>query len=113
MPGGNRRGPLGDGPQTGRGLGYCAGYDEPRYTDTQAAPGSGRGFRWGGRGRGAGRGRGRRNRFNTGFGPERGSRAFTAQTLSPEQEAEALKAQATELQGALQDIQKRLDQLET
>lgn len=112
MPGGNRKGPLGDGPQTGRGLGYCAGYDEPGYIDTQTALGLGRGFRWGGRGRGAGRGRGRRNRFNAGFGLERGRRAFTAQAISPEQEAEALKAQAAELQDALQEIQKRLDQME-
>ena len=32
MPYGNRRGPLGLGPRSGRGLGYCSGYDSPGYT---------------------------------------------------------------------------------
>ncbi len=50
MPGGDRTGPVGRGPMTGRALGYCAGYDVPGY----ANPGFGRGF-----GRGWGRGFGR------------------------------------------------------
>jgi hypothetical protein len=29
MPGGDRTGPLGTGPRTGRGLGYCGSYDSP------------------------------------------------------------------------------------
>lgn len=29
MPGGDRRGPRGDGPRTGRMAGYCSGYDQP------------------------------------------------------------------------------------
>ena len=54
MPGGDRTGPRGLGSRTGRGLGYCAGYDNPVYTK-----GSGMGFgRGGGRGRGVGYGRG-------------------------------------------------------
>ena len=32
MPGGNRTGPEGKGPATGRGLGYCTGSDTPGYT---------------------------------------------------------------------------------
>jgi hypothetical protein len=31
MPGGDRTGPLGYGPMTGRGAGYCAGYVTPGY----------------------------------------------------------------------------------
>ena len=54
MPWGDRTGPLGLGPRTGRALGYCAGYPVPGYMN----PGFGRGFgwrRWGpGRGRGFG-----------------------------------------------------------
>lgn len=46
MPGGDRTGPHGLGPRTGRSLGYCSGYNSPGYTN----PGFGRGFR--GRGRG-------------------------------------------------------------
>lgn len=68
MPGGDKRGPNGMGPMTGRGLGYCAGYDAPGFT-SDAPPrggsgygrGSGFGFRGGmrsGRGFGYGRGRG-------------------------------------------------------
>lgn len=51
MPGGDRTGPLGLGPRTGRAAGYCAGYNIPGY----ANPGYGRGF---GRGGGQGFGRG-------------------------------------------------------
>ena len=29
MPGGDRKGPMGEGPMTGRGLGLCAGNDTP------------------------------------------------------------------------------------
>jgi len=46
MPRGDRSGPDGYGPRTGRGLGYCNGYDTPGFSR-----GSGRGF---GRGRGFG-----------------------------------------------------------
>jgi len=51
MPGGDRTGPRGLGPRTGRAVGYCAGYNMPGY----ANPGFGRGFGFG-RGRGFGRG---------------------------------------------------------
>ncbi len=55
MPGGDRTGPMGMGPRTGWGAGFCAGYGVPGY----ANPGYGmRGSFLGGRG-----GLGRRNRF--------------------------------------------------
>ena len=47
MPGGDRKGPEGYGPRTGRSLGYCAGYESPGFT--KGIP----------RGRGLGRGWGR------------------------------------------------------
>jgi len=31
MPGGDRTGPAGMGPMTGRAAGYCAGYNVPGY----------------------------------------------------------------------------------
>lgn len=37
MPGGDRTGPCGEGPQTGRSMGYCSGHDAPGYV----YPGSG------------------------------------------------------------------------
>ena len=51
MPGGDRTGPMGLGPRTGRGAGYCSGSSTPGYLNP--GPGLGRGF---GRGRGLGRG---------------------------------------------------------
>ncbi len=55
MPRGDGTGPMGTGPMTGRGAGYCAGYTAPGYTDPvgfgrrlagsrRTSRGSGRGF---------------------------------------------------------------------
>ena len=52
MPRGDRTGPRGLGPMTGRAAGYCAGYPVPGFMNP--IPGYGRGF-----GRGFGRGYGR------------------------------------------------------
>ena len=56
MPGGDRTGPWGLGPRTGRAAGYCVGYNMPGYTNPRygrdLGRGKGRGF--GGRGRGFG-----------------------------------------------------------
>ena len=53
MPGGDRRGPMGLGPMTGRGMGYCAGYDMPGYMNRPMGSG-GMGYGRGGFGRGRG-----------------------------------------------------------
>ena len=52
MPRGDRTGPQGMGPMTGRAAGYCAGYDAPGYADPRfgRAYGMGRGYGGGGRG---------------------------------------------------------------
>ncbi len=74
MAGGDRTGPEGRGPLTGRGLGYCAGGERPGYVSAgqPGGQGYGRGCGWGfGRGRGYGRGFGSRHGF--GFG---GARRF-------------------------------------
>lgn len=55
MPMGDGRGPLGKGPLTGRGAGFCAGFRTPGYTRT----GAGRGAGFGGGVRGSGFGFGR------------------------------------------------------
>lgn len=63
MPLGDRTGPWGLGPMTGRGLGHCAGFPYPGYMNPgYPGLGLGRGFGFGrgyGRGFGFGRGRGR------------------------------------------------------
>lgn len=48
MPKGDKTGPAGQGPKTGRAAGYCAGYDVPGYLNPGfgMGRGSGRGFGW-------------------------------------------------------------------
>jgi hypothetical protein len=113
MPFGDRTGPEGFGPMTGRGVGFCTGSGVPGNVN----PGFGRGF--GGRGRNGGRGW--RNWIGaaglTGLGyafrswPRWGEpQAFAAPTR--DQELGALKAQARQFESALGDIRKRIDDLE-
>jgi hypothetical protein len=109
MPRGDGTGPEGMGPMTGRGAGYCAGYDVPGYDN----PMPGRGF-----GRGGGRGRRWRHWFYaTGLpGWLRFGRApwwgAPAGPPTREQETEALKAQAGWLQQQLDAINKRIGELD-
>ena len=80
MPRGDGTGPWGAGPMTGRGVGHCAGYEQPGF----ANPGPG--FAGVGRGPGGGRGgRGFRNRFYaTGLtGWQRAERGMQAWGVAP------------------------------
>jgi hypothetical protein len=43
MPGGDRTGPMGTGPMTGRGMGYCAGFPVPGFMNRPGWFGFGRG----------------------------------------------------------------------
>ncbi|UCH98293.1 MAG: DUF5320 domain-containing protein [Candidatus Aminicenantes bacterium] len=106
MPGGDRTGPLGVGPMTGRGLGYCGGFDAPGYAYT--GPFFGRGF-------GFGRGRGRGMRRGMGFGLRWGVSVYPYPYVPPysyENEAEMLRQQAKHLEDSLEQINKRLTQIE-
>ena len=103
MPFGNGTGPAGMGPMTGRAAGYCAGYTMPGY----ANPVPGRGF-WGRGGRG-----GVLSRRGAWFGaPYDYAPAYGVPQYNPRQNLDALKAQAQYLQQALEDIQKRIGELE-
>ena len=106
MPSGNRMGPRGEGPKTGRGLGYCADNDQPGYAESQIRQGFGRGF-----GRGGGGWRGR-NWSDIDFRPRRGRGRFSIPATPASQDVNDLKAQAQELQITLQGIQARLAELE-
>lgn len=90
MPGGNGTGPMGTGPMTGRGMGYCAGYSRPGFVN----PGFGRGTGWG-RGRGRGFGMGWRNRWADPFysAPVYPAQPYM-QPATAQNEADALKDQA-------------------
>ncbi|MBN1287604.1 MAG: DUF5320 domain-containing protein [Anaerolineae bacterium] len=107
MPAGDRTGPIGQGPMTGRGAGYCAGYDAPGY----AAPVPGRGCGWGGwRGGGWGRGFGGW-RGSWEFGPARYGRRWTPVAPPPDEEVEMLRRHAQGIQAELERINRRIDEL--
>jgi hypothetical protein len=107
---------------TGRGAGYCAGYDAPGYANP--VPGRGFGMGWGrgrawGSGWGRGRGRGWRHWYYAtglpgwarfGYTPAWG--APPTQPLTREQETEFLKTQAEGLQQELDAISQRIAELE-
>ncbi len=116
MPGFDGTGPQGAGPMTGGARGYCnpatAGY-APRYG---MRPGYGRGL---GRGRGFGAGYGQG--YGRGFGP-RGygagpvmapSPAYASPPMDSAQELGMLKSEADGLKRALDDIRRRIKELET
>lgn len=104
MPRGDRTGPMGMGPMTGRGLGFCTGFTAPGYANRF---GCGFGF---------GRGRGFRRMFNAAGLPRRAR--FGAPNLdepcftSEADEKELLKRQAKFFESRLGKINKRLDELE-
>ncbi len=105
MPLGDRTGPQGLGPRTGRGLGYCSGSPVPGYMNNWGGRGGfGRGGGWGrGFGRGYGRGLG------WGYGAAYAPPVYNA---DPQARASALRAQADELKVALENIQKELDNID-
>ncbi len=101
MPGGDRTGPLGQGPMTGRGAGFCGG---------NAAPGNANAGRGGGRGGGF-----RRWFFATGLpGWMRFGSADPggAPGYSREDEMRTLRSQSEYLSKALEDINMRLSEIE-
>ena len=114
MPGGDRTGPQGFGPMTGRAAGFCAGYSMPGYANQGGGRGMGMGWR---RGMGRGGGRGWRHWFYaTGIpGWARAGYGFSglaAPPLAAEQELDGLKQQAEYLQESLSHVSERIEQLE-
>jgi len=86
MPGGDRTGPTGAGPMTGRGAGYCNGFNRPG----SFRPGIGRGRR------------------NMNFGAGRQGAQFNQEEFSnnPDKDREI-----ADLKNQLKNIESRLDQL--
>ena len=103
MPGGNGTGPMGAGPMTGRGAGYCASFDSPGFAN------------FGGRGMGMGRGMrmGRSGGFGRGgFGF--GNRFYGAQqapAMTAEQEKEYVRNDIKAIEEELEAAKKRLKEL--
>ena len=109
---GDGTGPRGMGPMTGRGAGYCAGYSVPGFANP--IPGRGFGMDFGrGFGRG-GWGRGRGWAYPNVGGNYGMPYAYPyAPMMTSEQEADMLKAQAEDLKSGLEDINKRISELES
>lgn len=94
MPRRDGTGPLGQGPMTGRGFGYCAGYDAP-----ESVYGTGRGF-------GCGPGRG----FRRGF--RRSPGYYGSIEDYPVDEKKMLKEQTSFFEEKLKAIKQRMEKLE-
>ncbi len=111
MPKGDRTGPYGLVPMTGRGAGFCAGYPVPGYINSAAGRGSfgyGRGGGW------------RRCYYATGlpgwlrgaFGaPDAGAAYYRAAGKEPAGESETLKRERDFLKQGLKEIDEKLKEL--
>ncbi|MFC1552265.1 DUF5320 domain-containing protein [Candidatus Latescibacterota bacterium] len=122
MPRGDRTGPNGMGPMTGRGAGYCAGFSVPGFMSPLGRQGQGF-FRGGGRGGGRG--------FGRGFGyaapvspyvnqayypyedPSLGYDNPDASIDSANQKLEMLKSQADQLESTLKNLKNHIEELES
>ncbi len=118
MPAGDRTGPAGYGPRTGRAAGYCAGYDTPGYLNPTDGFGYGRGFvRGRGRsfGRGYGRGYGFRGAAYSPQAPYYGQLYQASYGLAPtaKEESQYLKEEAKSLKGELEVVNQRIKDLES
>ena len=107
MPAGDKTGPVGNGPKTGRAMGLCNGFETPGYMNQSNGEfGRGRGFAGQGFGGNRPRARGRfwgQGRF---FGQ--------ADTNAAEQNSrnlQSLKQQAQQLQNNLSQINKTIAEL--
>ena len=107
MPGGDRTGPLGLGPGTGWGIGFCRGYAYPGYSRIRGAFGRGAGYRnmywatgvpgW--------------QRYGW-YGRYPGFEPFGV-PVTEEDEVRFLQQEAEDLEQALKDIRNRLQKLES
>ncbi|MDZ7822502.1 MAG: DUF5320 domain-containing protein [Candidatus Marinimicrobia bacterium] len=111
MPRGDRTGPDGYGPMTGRGLGYCNGYDSPGFT--KGVPRGGAGY-----GRGMGYGRGGGFGFGRGSGWRANPAPYPGPAYAPQApndrsgELRALKDRAQQMKEDLEAVNARISELE-
>jgi hypothetical protein len=104
MPRGDRTGPIGAGPLTGRGAGWCAGHDRPGFANPASRLGLQAGYRGGGRGW-------RNMYYATGLpGWARGQSVPPAPAAG--RELADLKAEAVRLAQGLDVIEQRIAELE-
>lgn len=128
MPGGDRTGPMGMGPMTGRSAGFCAGYTVPGYMNPIPGRGGGMGFGQGRGGFGRGGGRGWRNMYYAtgltgwqrsgmglpawgGYAPAYRAAPYNP-AVTPDQELNALKSQVQFMEEDLKAAKERVTELE-
>eukprot|EP00828_Plagiopyla_frontata_P028464 TRINITY_DN36821_c0_g1_i1.p2 TRINITY_DN36821_c0_g1~~TRINITY_DN36821_c0_g1_i1.p2 ORF type:complete len:156 (-),score=8.53 TRINITY_DN36821_c0_g1_i1:90-557(-) len=106
MPRGDRSGPNGMGSMTGRGAGFCNGFNAPGYINTGVAGGYGRGM-GAGRGFGGGFHRGPGRGYGIGFQPFYAAPVYSKETEKGyvENEVSFLKEQLKALEGRLAEMQ--------
>jgi hypothetical protein len=117
MPSGDGTGPNGNGPMSGRGLGFCNGYSNPGFVNRPYGRGYNRGM---GIGRGTGRGFGRGIGWRNNLGWYRGGRfggpimqgpSFVQEPINPDDYVNDLKTQKEFLEQNLKDINEKLEKL--
>ena len=119
MPRGDKTGPNGAGPMTGRAAGYCVGYTSPGYMNPRRGYGRGSGRGWG-----RGYGRGWRRGWQVYPPPAIVQPAYpqtyppVTQQQTPDQEVAALEnyhkdlvAEKADLEKEMNDIKTRIDDL--
>ena len=95
MPGGDRTGPLGEGPLTGRRMGFCAGEDQAGYMFN-----TGFGFR---------RGRGQKTRFERGYNRNWGTSRFAPSENIQSTSVHHIDVLANEFSDLIQKLNQVLD----
>jgi hypothetical protein len=112
MPAGDKTGPTGTGPNTGRGLGYCTKHTHPGFaysrSGSEKSPDDGRR---------SGTGRGRRNRFCTSSRDSYNDAARTQATpyhpgRSLHEEWEGLQEDIKRTDEVLKEMKRRISEIE-
>jgi hypothetical protein len=114
MPRGDRTGPAGMGPMTGRAAGFCAGYAMPGFMNPVHGRGYGMGY-----GRGGGGGFGRGMGWGRGWGWAYPSAPYAAPlpnvprdfSAAPQDEVTMLKEQAKYFGEALESVNRRITEI--
>ena len=102
MPKGDKKGPDGAGPKTGRGMGLCAGHSKAGFMNKIHETGfAGRGC-----------GKGSRRGFGRGFGHSFMFDGEFADTISAADEKELLSNQAVVFETGLKAVKARMEEIE-
>jgi hypothetical protein len=100
MARGDRTGPSGEGPKTGRGMGYCAGNEHPGYLNRNSNWGMGFGRRF----RGSGG-------YRVGFGPSHGRGQYYPGNLTDVSEKTLIENEIRILKDQLSALENRLTKI--